>query len=363
MFELFSLSFLISLAISAFSIPVIIRVAQLKNLTDDPDFVRKHHSSNTPTLGGIAIFAGLLVAFSSLYDLKGFNDLRFVTPALVILFFAGIKDDLLVLDPLKKLLIQIFCAAIITYFGNLRITSLWGIMAIQDVSFWPGVFLTVFLIVALINAFNLIDGINGLAGSLGLLASLLFGSWFALNGFGSLTVLSFSLAGALVGFLLFNYNRAKIFMGDTGSMALGFIVAILTIRFIEANRVQVQELAYPVINAPAVAFAILAIPLFDMIRVFSLRLLHKKSPFSADRSHIHHYFVDSGISHAKSTGILLTINASCILIAYPLNHFRSAWGVLILFVYLSGVTYAACYLLKKKVAHLKKESAYLSAKQ
>lgn len=348
MLELILLSFVISLFISASSIPVIIRVAHLKNLTDDPDEVRKKHVSNTPTLGGIAIFAGLLVGFSSIYDWNNFNDLRFITPALVILFFAGVKDDLLVLDPVKKLLIQILCAAIITYFGRLRITSLWGIMAIQDVPFWPGVFLTVFLIVALINAFNLIDGINGLAGTLGLVASLCFGTWFGLNGFGSLTVLSFSLAGALLGFLFFNYNRAKIFMGDTGSMALGFIVAILTIRFVEANRVQIESLQYPLINAPLIAFAIISIPLFDMTRVFMVRLLKRKSPFSADRNHIHHYFVDSGKSHAKTTGILVAINVSCILIALPLNQFRSAWGVLILITYLSMICALLHYRLKRQ---------------
>lgn len=348
-----ALSFFISLVISAWSIPVIIRVANLKNLTDAPDANRKTHVGTIPTLGGIAIFSGTLVAFSGLYDWLGFSDLRFITPALVILFFAGIKDDVLALDPLKKLMIQVLCASIITYFGNLRITSLWGIMEVQDVSFWPGVLLTVFLIIALINAFNLIDGINGLAGTLGLLASLCFGTWFALNNFGSLTILSFALSGALLGFLFFNYNRAKIFMGDTGSMALGFIVAILAIRFIEANRVQIENLNFPIINAPAVAFSILAIPLFDMARVFILRLVEKKSPFSADRRHVHHYFVDNGWSHANSTGALLFINVSCIVIALPLNSFRSAWSVLILVGYLVLLYTLGLYLLNRRKQKIK----------
>jgi len=215
MSEYVLLSFIISLLISGFSIPVIIRVAQLKNLTDNPDSKRKTHLSSTPTLGGIAIFAGLLVAFTSLYDLNGFTDLKFITPALVILFFAGIKDDVLVLDPMKKLAIQIVCAAIIVYFGNLRLTSLWGILTSGELPYFVGIALTILLIVSLINAFNLVDGINGLAGSLGLIASLYFGTWFALNDMGSLTVLSFSLAGSLVGFLIFNYNRAQFLRFDS----------------------------------------------------------------------------------------------------------------------------------------------------
>lgn len=347
MTEFVFLSFLISALISAFSIPVIIRVAQLKNLTDDPDAIRKNHKSNTPTLGGVAIFAGLLVAFSALYDLNGFSDLKFITPALVILFFAGIKDDVLVLDPMKKLAVQVLCAAIIVYFGNLRLTSLWGIMGITDIPFAVGVCLTIFLIVALINAFNLIDGINGLAGTLGLLATLYFGSWFALNGYGSLTVLSFSLAGALFGFLIFNYNQAKIFMGDTGSMAIGFIIAILAIRFIEVNRVNTEALQFPILNAPAMAFAVLSIPLFDMARVFAIRLSSLRSPFSADRNHIHHAFVDNGMSHARATGWLLLVNISCMVVIYPLREIRSAWGILILTVYLAVWSTLACSYLKK----------------
>jgi UDP-N-acetylmuramyl pentapeptide phosphotransferase/UDP-N-acetylglucosamine-1-phosphate transferase len=347
MTEYVLLSFIISLLISAISIPVIIRVAQLKNLTDDPDQGRKTHSLATPTLGGVAIFAGLLVAFTSLYDLNNFTDLKFITPALVILFFAGIKDDVLVLDPTKKLAVQILCASIIVYFGNLRLTSLWGIMTIGEIPYFLGIALTIFLIVAMINAFNLIDGINGLAGSLGLIAAVYFGSWFAMNGFASLTVLSFSLAGALVGFLLFNYNRAKIFMGDTGSMAIGFIIAILAVRFVEANRVQLLTIPYPVVNAPAMAFAVLSVPLFDMIRVFGVRLLQKKSPFSADRNHIHHYFVDRGFSHARATGWLLGINLSCMIIAYPLDQIRSAWGILVLFLYLTVMSFFVCRYLKK----------------
>ena len=342
------LSLILSFLVAASAIPVIIRVAHLKNLTDDPDEFRKKHTSNTPTLGGVAIFAGLLITFSGLYDYYGFTDLRFIIAALVILFFAGIKDDVLVLDPLKKLLAQLLCAFIITYFGNLRITSLWGIMTVQEVPFWAGVFLTVFLIVALINAFNLIDGINGLAGTLGLVATLFFGTWFALNNFASLAILSFSLSGALVGFLLFNYNRAKIFMGDTGSMAIGFIIAILAIRFIEANRVQLSSLSYPIINAPAVAFAVIAIPLFDMARVFTVRLLQKKSPFSADRNHIHHYFVDNGFSHADSTGILVGVNISCILLSLPFNSFRSAWSILIILVYLIVIYFLGYRWLRKQ---------------
>ena len=135
-------------------------------------------------------------------------------------------------------------------------------------------------------------------------------------------------------------------MGDTGSMAIGFIIAILAIRFIEANRVNIEHLKYPVLNAPAVTFAVLSIPLFDMIRVFVIRIFKKKSPFTADRNHIHHFYVDNGLSHAKTVLLLLLINISCVLIAIPLNKFRSAWSSLIVFAYLCLVHWLSYSLYK-----------------
>lgn len=342
------LPFLFSLILSAISIPVIIRVAELKGLTDVPDNERKFHKKVTPTLGGIAIFFGTLVVYSGFNDLLRLSDLQFITSALIILFFAGIKDDLLILAPIKKLVIQFGCAVLITFLGNLRLNSLWGIMGYHEVSPVIGTLLTVFLIVSLINAFNLIDGINGLAGSLGLLACLCFGIWFAINNMSALSILSFSLSGALIGFLIFNYNRAKIFMGDTGSMAVGFIVAVLAIRFVEANRLHLDSVQFPLVNAPLVAFSVLALPIFDMFRVSFIRLGERRSPFSADRNHIHHLFVDNGVSHAKANCILFAINLSCIAIALPLNQFRSAWGIFILCLYLTAIYHIAGFILRKK---------------
>lgn len=339
---------ILSFALSAMTIPVIIRVARLKNLVDGPDSDRKVHVGEVPTLGGIAIFAGTITVFSSLYDLYGFSDLRFITPALVILFFTGVKDDVLVLAPRKKLAAQFLSAGLITHFGNLRLNSLWGIMGIGEVNGVVGTIITLLTIVSLINAYNFVDGINGLAALLGIFATVFFGTWFHLNEQESLALLSFSLAGSLLGFLIFNYNRAKIFMGDTGSMAVGFILAILAIRFVEINRLHADSLKFYIVNAPAVGFGVLAIPVFDMARVVFSRLFKGKSPFSADRSHFHHIFVDSGISHANSSIILLLINISCVLVVLPMGFARSAWGILLLILY----TYFIYWFSRKLLARM-----------
>lgn len=317
--------FLIALFIAVSSIPVIIRVADAKNLMDAPDQSRKAHTTLTPTLGGIAIFAGTVFAYASVTDFLGVSyEIKYMIPALLLLFFAGIKDDLLDLAPVKKLLIQFSSAALLSVIGTMRITSLWGMFGVLEIPPVAGMALTFLIIVATINAFNLIDGVNGLAGGLGLIAALFFGSWFALTGSSASSILSFSLAGALLGFLYFNFYKAKIFMGDTGSMVLGFIIAILAVRFIEANRAPGIELSpYYIKAAPGVAVAAILIPLLDMTRVFFVRLLKGKSPFAADRSHIHHLLLDLGLSHLQVSLTLFTASVVFIAVSVYLKELRS----------------------------------------
>lgn len=345
--------FLVSLIIALVSIPAIIKVADLKHLTDEPDH-RKTHGKRTPTLGGIAIFAGTVFSFSFFNDyISGPNEVKYMTSAIVLLFFAGIKDDILLLTPLKKLAVQMTCALLITLMGQLYLTNLWGMFGITDIPPLIGIFVTFFIIVALINAFNLIDGVNGLAGGLGVIASLFFGAWFYLAGFASLSILSFSLAGALLGFLFFNFHRGMIFMGDTGSMMIGFIISILAIKFIESNRVPgIENSAYYIKAAPGVAVAAVMIPLFDMSRVFFQRILKGKHPFSADRRHIHHMLMDIGLSH---TAISLSLYAACLILIYvglQLKELRSMTVSLIL-VGLCGLMTLAVFLYKRYLLVLK----------
>lgn len=324
---------MVSLLIAIISIPSIIKVADLKHLMDEPDADRKLHSSRTPTLGGIAIFAGTVFSFSFFNDYIAIaNEIRFMTSGLILLFFAGIKDDILLLTPMKKLAVQMICALLITVMGQLYLTSLWGMFGVTEISPLLGILVTFVIIVSLINAFNLIDGINGLAGGLGLIASLFFGSWFYLTNAASLSILSFALAGALLGFLFFNFHRGKIFMGDTGSMLIGFIISILAIKFIENNRVPgIEESPYYIKAAPGVAVAVVMIPLFDMSRVFFQRILKGKHPFSADRRHIHHMLLDIGFSHTQISLMLYIVSIILIICGLILRELRSMSLVTVLF--------------------------------
>ncbi len=325
--------FFVSLVVALVAIPAIIKVADLKHLMDEPDSDRKLHSSRTPTLGGIAIFAGTVFSFSFFNDyISAPNEIKFMTSGLILLFFAGIKDDILLLTPMKKLAVQMVSALLITVMGQLYLTNLWGMFGVTDIPPIVGIFVTFLVIVSLINAFNLIDGVNGLAGGLGFIASIFFGIWFYVTEAASLSILSFSLAGALLGFLFFNFHRGKIFMGDTGSMMIGFIISILAIKFIENNRVPGMETSpYYIKAAPGVAVAAVLIPLFDMTRVFFQRILKKKHPFSADRRHIHHMLLDLGWSHTQISIALYFVSIGLIASSLQLRELRSMSLVLILF--------------------------------
>ncbi|QDK45353.1 undecaprenyl/decaprenyl-phosphate alpha-N-acetylglucosaminyl 1-phosphate transferase [Bdellovibrio sp. ZAP7] len=343
--------FILSLIIAVVSIPVIIRVADLKHLMDEPDQDRKFHSIKTPTLGGVAIFAGLSISFSFFTDFIHADEIRFMTPSIILLFLAGIKDDILVLSPIKKLLIQCASSLLVTVFGNLYLTNLWGMFGINEIPPILGMFLSFITFVALINAFNLIDGINGLAGGLGFIASIFFGAWFSATNFQSLSILAFSLAGALLGFLYFNFGKAKIFMGDTGSMLIGFIISILAIKFIECNRIPGFETSvFYVKAAPGVAIAAVFIPLFDMTRVILIRIVKRKSPFSADRIHIHHKLVDEKLSHTKAALVLYIISVSIIGLAVYLKNLRSLElvGVLAGLGVIMSVAIRYCHLTRKE---------------
>ncbi len=333
--------FITSFIISFFAIPVIIKVADLKHLMDEPDQNRKLHKIKTPTLGGIALFAGTLFAFSSFNDYLKSPEINFMIPAIVLLFFAGIKDDILAISPLKKLAVQCVCAALVTILGNLRLTSLWGMFGINEIPIVAGSAITFLLIVALINAYNLIDGVNGLAGGLGFIACMFFGTWFEMTHVQSLAILSFALAGSLLGFLYFNFKNAKIFMGDTGSMIIGFIISILLIKFVENNRIPGFEVSeYYIKAAPAVALSAVMVPLLDMTRVFFYRLLKRRSPFSADRSHIHHILLDSGLSHIQTSSILYVVTIILILLSLQFHELRS----LDLTLYLTSAIYLGSFV-------------------
>lgn len=314
------LIFLSSLLVVSFSIPSIIYVAFRKRLFDAPNEDRKIHKKIIPNLGGVAIFTGFLFSTSLFIKSSLLPEAGIVLASGIILFVVGLKDDLVGMSPLKKLMAQVLAALIIAVLADIRLKSLFGFLGIFEIVYPVSIALTVFIIVAIVNAFNLVDGIDGLAGGIGLVASVTYALLFFLMGDLGWSFMATALGGALVGFLIYNVSPAKIFMGDTGSLLVGLIAAVLSIQFIELSSVHtVKAVDLGIHASPALVLAILVIPIFDTTRVFTLRILKRQSPFTADRNHLHHRLIDLKLSHTSSALILLGVNVALILFALSLQ--------------------------------------------
>ncbi len=328
---------LISTSIVLFSIPKIIKVASLKHLFDDPTEDRKVHCHKTPNLGGIAIFTSLLFTFCLFIPFSTTPYINYIIASSFLLFALGLKDDLVGLGPFVKFLAQILAAFLITYMADIRFTSFYGIFGLYEIAKPLSILVSIFAILLIVNSFNLIDGIDTLAGSIGLLVSGVFAFFFYQMHETSLTYLSVALGGSLLGFLWFNKTPSKIFMGDTGSLLIGFLVSVLGIKFIELNKLDPITNPIPLYSsAPSLVCGLLIIPLFDTIRVFTIRILKGKSPFNADRNHIHHRLLEFDLTHIQSSMILVAINMGFIALSYT---FRGIGDIeLIIFISLIAIT-------------------------
>jgi UDP-N-acetylmuramyl pentapeptide phosphotransferase/UDP-N-acetylglucosamine-1-phosphate transferase len=315
----FVLGFVTAFILTYTLIPVIIRVAKDLKLYDRPN-ERSAHIEPTPSLGGVAIFAGAVCGTILWTPYTSFGVLQYILAAFVLIFLLGITDDLISVSPTKKFAGQLLVAIILTYKANIRITNFYGVFGIYDLPDLTSYILSIVVIVGIINAFNLIDGIDGLAGSIGLLACLVWGTWFVAANDPALAILAFSLSGALIAFLKFNFTPARIFMGDTGSLLLGTVCSILSIRFIEMNHQIQSSSGLSLSAAPAIAVSILILPLYDTLRVFVRRIAQGRSPFHPDKNHIHHLLLDAGFNHLQSTALLIGVNILFILTAVMLNY-------------------------------------------
>ena len=342
-----SASIVISFLITFISIPSIVLVAKAKNLVAKPNG-RTSHSQNTPTLGGIAIFGGILITLLIFLNLKIYPSIQYITPGLIILFFIGLKDDILSISWKKKLLGQITTALIVILLGDIRFTNLHGCFGIYDINYISSVLLSLFVIIVIINCFNLIDGIDGLCAGIAIIASVVLGIWFFLTKNFEFVLLSSVIFGSLVAYFYFNVfgKKNKMFMGDTGSLIIGFLMAVLIIKFNEYN-VGLSSV-YAIKSTPAVSIGILFVPLFDTLRVFTIRISRNSSPFKADRGHIHHKILKLGKTHLQTTLILLSVNILFIILVFLFQSIGTLRLTLIILVFGMIFSYIPIFLIKRQ---------------
>ena len=299
--------------------PVIIYVSKTKNLMDEPE-ERRVHTEKVPNLGGMGLFITfsltllLFVPFinSTVSDL---SNLLSLLSATIILLFLGIKDDLVLMTAKKKFVIQLIAVSMVCLLQDVRITDFHGLLGVGELPYFVSILFTVFVFVLVINSVNLIDGIDGLAATISILASFAFGTAFFIANDFMMTLLSAVLIGSLLGFLKYNFSEdSKIFMGDCGSLIVGFLLAYQGIKFLNINPENVQF--YNANNSSILLLAILSYPLFDLLRVFIVRMMQKKSPFLADSNHIHHRLLRLGLNHKQSTFLLFISNLTLIIITF-----------------------------------------------
>ncbi|MDI9337415.1 MAG: MraY family glycosyltransferase [Alphaproteobacteria bacterium] len=327
-FKIFVL-FLTALIICVSITPILIKVLKRFNLTDDPEW-RKIHKSKTPTMGGIGFIFASFISILIWVGWKDLAEIREVFLATFCMILVGIRDDSVNLRPLYKLFVQIFAAELVINTEKLNVFSF---ININD----PSIFLiilfhiaTLIFIIGLTNASNLIDGIDGLAGTYICFVFSFLGFWFLLNNFFTYALCLFAFTGGVVGFLVYNWQPAKIFMGDTGSLPLGFILSIAILFFVQHNLLLPESIWYKFNNNLSILIAVIYLPALDTFRVMFKRIVNSKSPFLADKNHLHHILVRVGFSHKQSTITLVLLNFVVLLVVVLLKNQNEWYSILFL---------------------------------
>ena len=307
--EIYLLGIFLANLITTFLLIPRIRNTTLKlGYIDTPD-ARSSHQNTVPTFGGIAFYISLIL---TLFMLQKEYDNAIIITLLVsisILFFTGFKDDLRNSSPKAKLFGQLLAVSLLMLHSEFYISSLHGLFGIYEMPPIIGVPFSVFLFISIINAYNLIDGIDGLASMVGIVAAFSFGVLFYHLDLYFYTGICVAIISMLFAFLRFNFStKKKIFMGDTGSLTIGFVLGILGMRLMTLDFETVSLIGIPRSGIPLLFLTILIVPTFDVSRVIFIRLIKKMSISSPDRNHIHHILIDAGLTHKKASLLLGIVN-------------------------------------------------------
>lgn len=288
--------------------PKILKIAILKNLVDNPD-ARKLQRNPVPVMGGIAVFFGIAIGLCSSPAMFSSANTFMLISAMLIMLYVGTIDDIINLSPTIRFAIEIIVIAWLMYASDSSINCFWGLWGVTTIPQWAAYALTIFASVGIINAINLIDGVNGLSSGFCFMSSVLFAIFFHITGNQVMTTLALSAAGAIIPFFLHNVfgQSTKMFIGDGGTLVIGTMMAMFVMNILGTNS-GCSILAAKGVGLIPFTLAVLSIPVFDTLRVMSTRILNKKSPFHPDKTHLHHMFIDLGFSHIGTTISILSLN-------------------------------------------------------
>ena len=332
------ITFLIALLGTLWIHPKILKIAILKNIVDNPD-ARKLQRNPVPVLGGLAVFFGIIIGICSSQAMFNAPEVFMLMAAMLIMLYVGTIDDVLGLTPTMRFIIEILVVLWLIYVNEASINSLWGLFGITGIPVWVAVPLSVFAAVGIINAINLIDGVNGLSSGFCFMASTLFAIIFYISNNATMTIIAVTAAGAIIPFFLHNVfgNKTKMFIGDGGTLMIGIMMSIFVINIL-CKGSDSSSLAARGFGLVPFTVAVLAIPVFDTLRVMSTRIIKGKSPFSPDKTHLHHMFIDLGFSHIGTTVSILTLNFLVVVIWFVSCLLGAPVELQLLIVILLGIS-------------------------
>ena len=299
--------------------PRLVKIALLKNIVDNPD-ARKLQRTPVPVLGGVAVFFGVVIAIGCMSSVVDCSGLPVVIMAMMAMLYTGTMDDILSLSPGLRFVIEIVVVLLLIFVGGYCIDDFHGLWNIGRFSYWCAVPLTVVAAVGIINAINLVDGVNGLSSGYCIMACLIFGTLFFLAGEAPMTILAAVSVGALIPFFLHNVfgKTSKMFIGDGGTLVMGVVMSVFVIAILQ-NGSRVAAYVNPNVGLVPFTLAVLSVPVFDTLRVMSRRILKGTSPFRPDKTHLHHMFIDLGCSHVATTLAILGVNMFVVLCWWALE--------------------------------------------
>ena len=299
--------------------PRLVKIALLKNIVDNPD-ARKLQRTPVPVLGGVAVFFGVVIAIGCMSSVVDCSGLPVVIMAMMAMLYTGTMDDILSLSPGLRFVIEIVVVLLLIFVGGYCIDDFHGLWNIGRFSYWCAVPLTVVAAVGIINAINLVDGVNGLSSGYCIMACLIFGTLFFLAGEAPMTILAAVSVGALIPFFLHNVfgKTSKMFIGDGGTLVMGVVMSVFVIAILQ-NGSRVAAYVNPNVGLVPFTLAVWSVPVFDTLRVMSTRILKGTSPFRPDKTHLHHMFIDLGCSHVATTLAILGVNMFVVLCWWALE--------------------------------------------
>ena len=330
-------AFAVAAVLSYFFTPPVKNFAHKVGAIDVPKDARRMHKKPIPRLGGLAIYGGFLCSILIFGQLD--ETMLCVLLGAAIIVALGIFDDVLALGAKLKFVVQIVAAAIPVCIGNLQIGLFTNLNPLSDTPFVHlgilAVPVTIIWIVGITNAVNLIDGLDGLAVGVSSIAAITMLAVALLTGNMPIAITMAALAGACIGFMPYNLNPAKIFMGDTGSTFLGYMLATVSIMGLFKF--------YAVISF-AVPFLILGLPIFDTANAIIRRVAAGRSPMSPDRGHVHHKLIDMGFNQKQAVAILYAISATLGLTAVVLTSSGEVKAIVLLLAELAAILVGACII-------------------